>query len=166
MCAEQIPPVAPHRLLRRDGPQQGSQPQTNEQSPDAGVSPGHLVYLMYTSGSTGRPKGTGVVHEGVVRLVTDTNYASFGILVVDNNSTDRECDDLAVYGDGRIEVLRLASNRGFAGATNAALLAAEILAVSDDALRDRLRDLRAEQAKKVEAKSERARAELPGLLEG
>jgi phosphoribosylaminoimidazole carboxylase PurE protein len=54
---------------------------------------------------------------------------------------------------------------GKAGATNAALLAAEILAVSDDALRDRLATLREEQAEKVARKSEKARSDLPRLLE-
>lgn len=37
----------------------------------------NLAYVMYTSGSTGKPKGVCVVHRGVVRLVKDTNYASF-----------------------------------------------------------------------------------------
>ncbi len=37
-----------------------------------------LAYVMYTSGSTGRPKGIGIPHRGVVRLVRNTNYASFG----------------------------------------------------------------------------------------
>lgn len=36
----------------------------------------NLVYVMYTSGSTGRPKGVSVIHQGVVRLVKDTNYAN------------------------------------------------------------------------------------------
>ncbi|MFN2633629.1 MAG: amino acid adenylation domain-containing protein [Thermoanaerobaculia bacterium] len=36
-----------------------------------------LAYVMYTSGSTGRPKGVEIRHRGIVRLVRDTNYASF-----------------------------------------------------------------------------------------
>lgn len=36
-----------------------------------------LAYVMYTSGSTGRPKGVAVKHRSIVRLVKNTNYASF-----------------------------------------------------------------------------------------
>ncbi len=43
------------------------------------VSGESLAYVMYTSGSTGRPKGTMVRHRGVVRLVKNTDYASFGV---------------------------------------------------------------------------------------
>jgi amino acid adenylation domain-containing protein len=41
------------------------------------TSPDHLAYVMYTSGSTGKPKGVAVTHRNVVRLVKNTNYASF-----------------------------------------------------------------------------------------
>lgn len=41
------------------------------------TSPEHLAYVMYTSGSTGKPKGVAVTHRNVVRLVKNTNYASF-----------------------------------------------------------------------------------------
>ncbi|MEM7482027.1 MAG: amino acid adenylation domain-containing protein [Acidobacteriota bacterium] len=37
-----------------------------------------LAYIMFTSGSTGRPKGVAVPHRGIVRLVRDGRYASFG----------------------------------------------------------------------------------------
>ena len=37
----------------------------------------NLAYVMYTSGSTGRPKGVGISHRSVVRLVKETNFASF-----------------------------------------------------------------------------------------
>ncbi|MDQ2935944.1 MAG: amino acid adenylation domain-containing protein, partial [Acidobacteriota bacterium] len=36
-----------------------------------------LAYLMYTSGSTGKPKGVEVTQRNIVRLVRNTNYASF-----------------------------------------------------------------------------------------
>lgn len=36
-----------------------------------------LAYVMYTSGSTGTPKGVAITHRNVVRLVKNTNYASF-----------------------------------------------------------------------------------------
>ncbi|MEO8429888.1 MAG: amino acid adenylation domain-containing protein [Acidobacteriota bacterium] len=36
-----------------------------------------LAYIMYTSGSTGKPKGVEILHRGIVRLVRDTDYASF-----------------------------------------------------------------------------------------
>lgn len=37
----------------------------------------NLAYVMYTSGSTGSPKAVAVNHRGVVRLVKNTNYATF-----------------------------------------------------------------------------------------
>jgi len=36
-----------------------------------------LAYVMYTSGSTGTPKGVAVPHRAVVKLVRETDYASF-----------------------------------------------------------------------------------------
>ncbi len=39
--------------------------------------PQDLAYIIYTSGSTGRPKGVCVPHQGVLRLVVDTNYVAF-----------------------------------------------------------------------------------------
>ena len=41
------------------------------------VSAEDLAYIIYTSGSTGRPKGVAVPHRAVVRLVKETDYASF-----------------------------------------------------------------------------------------
>jgi amino acid adenylation domain-containing protein len=37
-----------------------------------------LAYVMYTSGSTGRPKGVMIPHRGILRLVTDCNFADLG----------------------------------------------------------------------------------------
>lgn len=37
-----------------------------------------LAYVIYTSGSTGTPKGVAIPHRGVVRLVKNTDYMSFG----------------------------------------------------------------------------------------
>ena len=37
----------------------------------------NLAYVMYTSGSTGQPKGVCIPHQGVVRLVRETNYLDF-----------------------------------------------------------------------------------------
>ena len=50
--------------------------QHSEENPTSGVTPDNLAYLMYTSGSTGKPKGVSVIHQGVVRLVKETNYAN------------------------------------------------------------------------------------------
>ncbi|MBT5270698.1 MAG: amino acid adenylation domain-containing protein, partial [Candidatus Marinimicrobia bacterium] len=47
---------------------------SSEENPACEATPENLVYVMYTSGSTGRPKGTGIMHDGVIRLVRETNY--------------------------------------------------------------------------------------------
>ncbi len=39
--------------------------------------PDDLAYVMYTSGSTGTPKGVAIPNRAVVRLVKNTNYATF-----------------------------------------------------------------------------------------
>lgn len=41
---------------------------------DVDISSEDISYVMYTSGSTGKPKGVMNTHQGVVRLVKDTNY--------------------------------------------------------------------------------------------
>ncbi|MCF7696854.1 amino acid adenylation domain-containing protein [Mycetohabitans sp. B2] len=48
------------------------QPDTNPRVP--GLSPSHLAYVIYTSGSTGTPKGVMAHHQGVVRLIQETDY--------------------------------------------------------------------------------------------
>ncbi|GAA3854733.1 hypothetical protein GCM10022243_20270 [Saccharothrix violaceirubra] len=47
-------------------------------APDVRVHPDGLAYVNHTSGSTGRPKGVAVPHRGVVRLVSDPSFATFG----------------------------------------------------------------------------------------
>ncbi|MDB6068034.1 MAG: non-ribosomal peptide synthetase [Pedosphaera sp.] len=37
----------------------------------------NIAYISFTSGSTGRPKGVCVPHRGIVRLVKNSNFASF-----------------------------------------------------------------------------------------
>jgi amino acid adenylation domain-containing protein len=47
------------------------------ENPESELTPDKLAYVMYTSGSTGRHKGVSVTHGNVVRLVTQTDYATF-----------------------------------------------------------------------------------------
>jgi amino acid adenylation domain-containing protein len=51
----------------------------SEGNPEPGTTSDNLAYVMYTSGSTGKPKGVAVTHRNVVRLVKNTNYASFSV---------------------------------------------------------------------------------------
>jgi amino acid adenylation domain-containing protein len=46
-------------------------------NPELITTPEKLAYVIYTSGSTGQPKGVAVEHRSVVRLVRNTNYATF-----------------------------------------------------------------------------------------
>ena len=52
----------------------GLEPMTNPVNQATAES---LAYISFTSGSIGRPKGVCVPHRAVVRLVKNTNYASF-----------------------------------------------------------------------------------------
>lgn len=49
----------------------------NESSDNLRVElwPDNLAYVMYTSGSTGSPKGISILHEAIVRLVVNVEYA-------------------------------------------------------------------------------------------
>ncbi|PYS74748.1 MAG: non-ribosomal peptide synthetase [Acidobacteria bacterium] len=49
----------------------------SQDDPQPIAGPDNLAYVMYTSGSTGKPKGVMVTHRNIVRLVKNTNYASF-----------------------------------------------------------------------------------------
>jgi amino acid adenylation domain-containing protein len=46
----------------------------NPENVENDLSAADLAYVMYTSGSTGQPKGVKVRHQGVTRLVLNTNY--------------------------------------------------------------------------------------------
>ena len=52
-------------------------PERDDTNLESNVHAENLAYVMYTSGSTGTPKGVAVPHRAVVRLVKETNYASF-----------------------------------------------------------------------------------------
>ncbi|NEO73603.1 amino acid adenylation domain-containing protein, partial [Moorena sp. SIO3H5] len=49
----------------------------SQENLETGVKSENLAYVMYTSGSTGQPKGVSIIHQGVVRLVKETNYVEF-----------------------------------------------------------------------------------------
>jgi amino acid adenylation domain-containing protein len=71
-------PTAGTRVLCVDGMLE-SLVGPHPERPKTSLSGGSLAYVMYTSGSTGRPKGTMIRHRGIVRLVKNTDYASFGV---------------------------------------------------------------------------------------
>ncbi len=50
--------------------------QENLHNLESGVTANNLAYITYTSGSTGQPKGVCAIHQGVVRLVRETDYAN------------------------------------------------------------------------------------------
>lgn len=58
--------------------------------------PQSLAYIMYTSGSTGNPKGICIPHQGIVRLVTNTNYVDFKPTHV-VAQTSNACFDAATF---------------------------------------------------------------------
>jgi len=58
----------------RDVAQIDAEPVT---TPTVPVTLEHLAYVSFTSGSTGKPKGVAVPQRGVVRLVQNTDFATF-----------------------------------------------------------------------------------------
>ncbi|PSB59549.1 non-ribosomal peptide synthetase, partial [Chamaesiphon polymorphus] len=54
----------------------------SDSNPTPAITPTNLAYIIYTSGSTGIPKGVMIPHQGITRLVLDTNYVSL-------NASDR-----------------------------------------------------------------------------
>ncbi|MDM8560650.1 amino acid adenylation domain-containing protein [Candidatus Parabeggiatoa sp. HSG14] len=50
---------------------------TQESNINLGTTAKNLAYVSYTSGSTGQPKGVCIIHQSVIRLVKNTNYARF-----------------------------------------------------------------------------------------
>ena len=73
---ERLPP-AEYRAICLDtaAPQLEAYPATNL---PADVAAEHLAYVIYTSGSTGQPKGVQIQHRSIVRLVLNTDYATWG----------------------------------------------------------------------------------------
>lgn len=63
----------PLEILETDGAK-AEIDQMEETGIDLDISPESLCYVMYTSGTTGKPKGVMVCHQGVTRLVLDTDY--------------------------------------------------------------------------------------------
>ncbi len=66
--------------------------QQSQQMPENQITANQLAYVIYTSGSTGKPKGVTIPHQGVVRLVSNTNYvqleATDRVAQVSNTSFD------------------------------------------------------------------------------
>jgi amino acid adenylation domain-containing protein len=67
------------RLILEEEPAAGEAAVADAEAalPATWAGPDSAAYLMYTSGSTGFPKGVTVTHRNVVRLVRDTDFASF-----------------------------------------------------------------------------------------
>ena len=57
--------------LDAQSPPWATQPSTNLNCHDIGLTPTHLAYIIYTSGSTGKPKGVMIEHSGVCSMITD-----------------------------------------------------------------------------------------------
>ncbi|PSB59548.1 non-ribosomal peptide synthetase [Chamaesiphon polymorphus] len=76
---DRLPPTTAQTIcIDRDWEQIASHPPFNYPSPT--ISPTDLAYVIYTSGSTGQPKGVMIPHQGITRLVLNTNYIQFSAL--------------------------------------------------------------------------------------
>jgi amino acid adenylation domain-containing protein len=64
------------RVVCLDGSENYVMEHNCEANPVAGTTAENLAYVSYTSGSTGQPKGVCIIHQSVIRLVKNTNYAS------------------------------------------------------------------------------------------
>jgi amino acid adenylation domain-containing protein/FkbH-like protein len=75
LCAASAPPPACKIVcIDRLGAKLDHQPASN---PAAQATADNLAYISFTSGSTGTPKGVCIPHRAIVRLVKNTDYASF-----------------------------------------------------------------------------------------
>ena len=75
LALEDVVLAAPEATEATEATEEDTEP-TALRSTD--VPPASLAYVLYTSGSTGAPKGVEVSHRGVVRLVREAGYTSFG----------------------------------------------------------------------------------------
>jgi amino acid adenylation domain-containing protein len=68
--------------------------------PGVPVTPEHLAYTMFTSGSTGEPKGVTVRHAGILRLVHNPGYVTFGPddVVLHHSSTSFDAATFEIWG--------------------------------------------------------------------
>lgn len=91
-CLDNLPALTKIHLMLLDMEWPAISQQSLE-SPLIDVSPTDDCYIMYTSGSTGKPKGVIAQHQGVMRLVKNTNYIS-----LDENQTLLQVSQLVFDG--------------------------------------------------------------------
>ncbi|MDM8560649.1 amino acid adenylation domain-containing protein [Candidatus Parabeggiatoa sp. HSG14] len=72
-----LPSHTPTRIVYLDNHSEKWQTHSSDVNLISGVMAENLAYVSYTSGSTGKPKGVCIIHQSVIRLVKNTNYASF-----------------------------------------------------------------------------------------
>ncbi|MEV4665716.1 amino acid adenylation domain-containing protein [Micromonospora echinofusca] len=74
-AAAALPDLGPVRVLDVDAPPGEPAPAG---PPPGRIHPSQLACVLHTSGSTGTPKRVGIAHRGVVRLVSDPDFATLG----------------------------------------------------------------------------------------